>query len=72
MNIPILLTAGIKNNINRLGCHFLRLFLSLLNLPCCKGENMALGGKGRRKKRRKQRRSYCQSTALCPQETSLR
>lgn len=44
MNIPILLTVGIKNNINRLGCHFLRLFLSQLNLPCCKGGKMAIGG----------------------------
>lgn len=52
MNIPILLTVGMKNNINRLECHFLRL-LSLLNLPFCKGKKWLWRGRGKRKKRRK-------------------
>lgn len=64
MNIPILLMVGMKNNINRLECHFLRLFLSLLNLLFCKEKKWLWRRRGRRKKKRKQKRSYCQSTAL--------
>lgn len=52
MNISILLTIGMKNNINRLGCHFLKLFLSLLNLPFCKEKN-GYGGEGEKKEENK-------------------